>query len=265
MNCSPDVKKDIYDFFNNIDKYITEVKKIENPTLPNTSLVDCKHFSNQEDLGNKEKAESLCNSFASLNKFLVPIKKEDHLDPCNFLNYWLNSELSQPFFNEDNCISYVYNVMDSHLGSKPDYNSLDCQLYNINKVELNKMNKLYNFYKNYSKLNTIIDSNWKEKKIEILTLSTQCCADYNDVSYLCNVDNENKNPEFCKKLNNFKSKYDNLDKKDVQQGSDFSDHFITLSKCPNNKIITTAVTGTVVGLIPLFGVLYKVIELNIKL
>ncbi|VUZ99728.1 PIR protein [Plasmodium vivax] len=212
MNCSPD-----YDFFNNIDKYITEVKKIENPTLPNTSLVDCKHFSNQEDLGNKEKAESLCNSFASLNKFLVPIKKEDHLDPCNFLNYWLNSELSQPFFNEDNCISYVYNVMDSHLGSKPDYNSLDCQLYNINKVELNKMNKLYNFYKNYSKLNTIIDSNWKEKKIEILTLSTQF----------------------------------------VEPRYDFSDYFIILSKCPNTKIISTAVTGTVVGLIPLMGVLYK--------
>ncbi|KMZ92850.1 hypothetical protein PVMG_01436 [Plasmodium vivax Mauritania I] len=240
MNCSPDVKKDIYDFFNNIDKYITEVKKIENPTLPNTSLVDCKHFSNQEDLGNKEKAESLCNSFASLNKFLVPIKKEDHLDPYN-------------------CISYVYNVMDSHLGSKPDYNSLDCQLYNINKVELNKMNKLYNFYKNYSKLNTIIDSNWKEKKIEILTLSTQCCADYNDVSYLCNVDNENKNPEFCKKLNNFKSKYDELDKKVVEPRYDFSDYFIILSKCPNTKIISTAVTGTVVGLIPLMGVLYKVI------
>ncbi|CAI7724276.1 Plasmodium vivax Vir protein, putative, partial [Plasmodium vivax] len=163
-----------YNFFNNIDKYITEVKKIENPNLPNTPLVDCKSFSNQEDLGNKEKAESLCNSFASLNKFLVAIKEEVR-DPCNFLNYWLNYELTQPLFSDDNCISYVYNGMDSHLESNDAYKSLNCILYNINKVELNKMNKLYNLYKNYSKLKTIIDSNWEENKQEILTLSTQCC------------------------------------------------------------------------------------------
>ncbi|KMZ76590.1 hypothetical protein PVIIG_05973, partial [Plasmodium vivax India VII] len=55
----------------------------------------------------------------------------------------------------------------------------------------------------------------------------------------------------------FKSKYDKLDENVVEKGSDVYDYFIKLSECPNNKIVTTAVTGTVVGLIPLLGVLYK--------
>ncbi|SCA82001.1 VIR protein [Plasmodium vivax] len=147
--------------------------------------------------------------------------------------------------------------MDTYLQDNDEYTTLNCELCKINNDKLNKMNKLFNLHKNYSKLNTIISSKSEQDKKEILTLSTQCCAHYSDVSYLCNGDNENKNPEFCKKLNDFKSKYDELNKKVDKPGPDFYDYFIKLSECPNNKIITTAVTGSIIGLIPLFGVLYK--------
>ncbi|KMZ96373.1 hypothetical protein PVNG_06150 [Plasmodium vivax North Korean] len=260
MSCTSE-----YDFFNNIDKYITEAKKIENPIPPNTPLANCDDFSTQHTLGNKEKAKSLCNSFAKLNQYLVNIKTSV-LNPCNFLNYWLNSELSQTWFSEDDCISFVYNGMDSQLFTNKEYSSLYCQLYNISKVELNKMNKLYNFYKNYSKLNTIIDSETEPNKQEILALSTQCCTDYNDVSYICNPgNNNNNNQKFCEKLNEYKSKYEELYQKVDAKPSEISNNFIKLSDCPNNKIISTAVTGSIIGLIPLVGVLYKVSELNIIL
>ncbi|CAI7719055.1 PIR protein [Plasmodium vivax] len=252
MSCTSE-----YDFFNNIDTYIKEAKKIENPIPPNMPLADCDIFSTQYDLGNTEKAKSLCNSFAKLNQFLVAIKTDSH-NHCNFLNYWFNYELRQTWFSKNNCISYIYDGMDSQLFTNKEYSSLYCQLYNISKVELNKMNKLYNFYKNYSKLNTIIDSETEPNKQEILALSTQCCTDYNDVSYICNPgNNNNNNQKFCEKLNEYKSKYEELYQKVDAKPSEISNNFIKLSECPNNKIITTAVTGSIIGLIPLIGVLYK--------
>ncbi|KMZ76709.1 hypothetical protein PVIIG_05708, partial [Plasmodium vivax India VII] len=67
----------------------------------------------------------------------------------------------------------------------------------------------------------------------------------------------NNNSKFCQELNKFESKYNELDGKVREQASELSDYFIRLSECPNTKIITTAVTGSIIGLIPLFGVLYK--------
>ncbi|VVA00302.1 PIR protein [Plasmodium vivax] len=231
-------------------------KEIEKPIPTNTALDDCDKYSKIHHYGNVEKAKRLCNNFARLNKFLVTNNKSD-VNHCNFLNYWFNSEFSQTCYSENNCIRDVYNGMDTYLQDNDEYTTLNCELCKINNDKLNKMNKLFNLHKNYSKLNTIISSKSEQDKKEILTLSTQCCAHYSDVSYLCNGDNENKNPEFCKKLNDFKSKYDELNKKVDKPGPDFYDYFIKLSECPNNKIITTAVTGSIIGLIPLFGVLYK--------
>ncbi|KMZ96416.1 hypothetical protein PVNG_05951, partial [Plasmodium vivax North Korean] len=76
-------------------------------------------------------------------------------------------------------------------------------------------------------------------------------------NYICNDGNNIKNSKFCEKLNTFISKYKDLYTKVDNQGPEFSNNFIKLEECPNTKIITTAVTGTVVGLIPLLGVLYK--------
>ncbi|CAI7723963.1 Plasmodium vivax Vir protein, putative [Plasmodium vivax] len=249
MNCSPD-----YDFFNNIDKYITEVKKIENPTLPNTSLVDCKHFSKQHDLGNIEKAEIMCNNFARINKLLEAIKTEvpNH---CKFLNYWFNSELSENWFSENNCISYVYNGLESHVQSNDEYNLLHCEYYDINKDELNKIKLLYSLYEKYTDISTILENKTSEDKKTLLSLSTACCPYYIDANYICNPTNNTST--FCKKLSNFRTQYEDLYQKFKAQRSDISDNFIKLEECPNTKIISTAVTGTVVGLIPLMGVLYK--------
>ncbi|SCA60749.1 hypothetical protein PVC01_000110000 [Plasmodium vivax] len=256
MSCSTNEKIDRYDFYNNIDKYIAEVRKIEKPIPPNTPITECDEYSNMHSLGNKEKANILCNNFARLNKFVASIETEVH-NKCNFLNYWLNSELSQTWFSKDNTVSEVYIGIESYIFSNEVYAPLNCDLCNINKDELYKINKLYNLYKNYSKLNTIIDSEPDPNKQEIIELSTQCCADYNDVSYICKGNNKNNNLEFCNILNDFELKYHVLYQSAIRKGSDYSNNLIILSECPNNKIITTAVTGTVVGLIPLLGVLYK--------
>ncbi|KMZ88519.1 hypothetical protein PVBG_06005 [Plasmodium vivax Brazil I] len=119
------------------------------------------------------------------------------------------------------------------------------------------MNILYRLYVNYVKLNSIGYQNAEEDTRQLLTHSTACCPDYIKASYICNDDNKERNPKFCEKLETFKLKYGVLYRSVVAKGPPFSENFIELSKCPNTKIITTAVTGSIIGLIPLFGVLYK--------
>ncbi|SCA81847.1 Plasmodium vivax Vir protein, putative [Plasmodium vivax] len=160
-------------------------------------------------------------------------------------------------FNENTTVKDFYDYIGSHALSELNYDVSNTLIYDIDKDDLYKLNILYSLYEKYSKLNAITYDNLDQDKQSLYSHSTACCNDYNKAKYICNDDNKNNNSKFCDKLNDFKSKYDKLEEKVVQQGSEFSDYFIKLSVCPNNKIITTAVTGTVVGLIPLFGVLYK--------
>ncbi|KMZ94973.1 hypothetical protein PVMG_05642 [Plasmodium vivax Mauritania I] len=268
MECPPEKRDDSYNFLDTVDEYVKASDKIISVNLDSGEQKDCDDFSKNHAKPYTEIGKTICEHFLKLYKSLPNIKNYDtrgtsYNNDCKFLNYWLNFELKK--HNINICVNKFHNGIESQCDNTIKYVLPVHEIYNIDQDHLNKIDKLYNLYANYTKLNNIIDSNWKEKKIEILTLSTQCCADYSDVSYLCNGDNENKNPEFCKKLNDFKSKYEELDKKVVEPRSDFSDYFIKLSECPNNKIISTAVTGSIIGLIPLLGVLYKVNKLNIKL
>ncbi|KMZ83415.1 hypothetical protein PVBG_06277 [Plasmodium vivax Brazil I] len=268
MDCSPKIRDDSYNFLDTVEEYVKALEEINSVSLDSRERKDCEDFSKNHAKTYTEIGKNICEQFLKLYKYLPNIKNNItggtcFKKECGFLNYWLNFELKKN--NKIICINKFYNGIESYCG-KTISNDLPLgAMYNIDQDHLNKIDKLYNLYANYTKLNNIIDSNWEENKQEILRRSLQCCTHYNDVSYMCNGDNENSNPKFCRKLNDFKLKYDKLDKKEVDQGSDFYDYFIKLEECPNNKIITTAVTGTVVGLIPLLGVLYKVSDLIIKL
>ncbi|SCA59949.1 Plasmodium vivax Vir protein, putative [Plasmodium vivax] len=256
MSCTSSDENDIYDFFNNVSMYIIEEMKNVSPIPSNSLPRDCDNFSKQHNkLGNKEKVKDLCISFVILNKLLKSIQTDDH-NHCNFLNYWLNSELSKNWFSENNIMSDVFLGIESQIFNNNEYKLLECTFCNINKDELNKMKILYSLYENYSKLNAIEYTN-SEQNTQVLTLSTACCTDYIKVSYICNGDNKKNNAEFCEKLEGFELKYNELFKKFDGPSSEFSHNLIKLEECPNPKIITTAVTGSIVGLIPLLGVLYK--------
>ncbi|SCA81855.1 Plasmodium vivax Vir protein, putative [Plasmodium vivax] len=219
------------------------------------SQADCDNFSTQYSLGNIEKSKSLCNNFARLNQLLVAIKTNEH-NHCKFLNYWFNSELSQTGFRVNKCIRDIHNGMDSQLVSSKEYISLNCELYNIKKDDLNKMNILYNLYENYSELKNITDDTSNLNKQSLFKHSCAFCPHYLEASYICNPGNSNSSI-FCQKINDLKSKNDALYEKVHGERADISDNFVRLSECPNNKIITTAVTGSIIGLMPLLGVLYK--------
>ncbi|KMZ77321.1 hypothetical protein PVIIG_05291 [Plasmodium vivax India VII] len=213
-------------------------------------------------------AKIICNKLISIYKKLKN-KSSNYSRDINykkdfaFLTYWVNWKIYGEFY-EKISVSEFYDLIGSYVQLDSGYELTNTHVFEIDKDVLNKLNILYNLYKNYSKLNSIKYTN-SEQNNEVLTLSTACCTDYIKVSYICNGDNKKNNHKFCKKLNVFESKYNGLFNKYDKNIYEFSDNLIKLEECPNPKIITTAITGSIIGLIPLVGILYKASELNIKL
>ncbi|KMZ96086.1 hypothetical protein PVNG_05995 [Plasmodium vivax North Korean] len=163
-------------------------------------------------------------------------------------------------FNQNTPVKDFIDHIESHYIISANLDIDNPLIYDINKDDLYEMNILYRLYMNYKVLDTILENASNEVKVKSLSHSTACCKDYLEARYICDTSKNESNIPFCNKLKVFKTKYDELVQKVIKQGSEVSDYLIKLEECPDNKIITTAVTGTVVGLIPLFGVLYKVSE-----
>ncbi|SCA83697.1 VIR protein [Plasmodium vivax] len=264
MSCSEKIEDHSYDFFDNINDYMKDGNSVEDTVISAQASTGCVSFANflAKRLGSFENAKNICELFTKLYNYL-PSLKENRTGDMNYkkdwalLNYLLNVKLNGYKIKGNICVSHFDNYIESYCSDMFGYGGYKLDyLYDIKEDELNKMNILFSLYENYSKLNAIKNTNPEQNK-EVSTLSTACCADYIKVSYLCNGEYKKNNLKFCDKLNTFISKHDALYTEVVARDPKYSDYFIKLEECPNNKIITTAVTGTVVGLIPLLGVLYK--------
>ncbi|KMZ76558.1 hypothetical protein PVIIG_06082 [Plasmodium vivax India VII] len=151
--------------------------------------------------------------------------------------------------------------MESYLYTNDEYVPLNCELCNMNKVELNKMKILYNLHDKRNEMHDILNSQEIFEASKLHEPSAECFTNYNKGLSMCN----NKEEKFCKLLENFKTEYRKLYPMVEKKGSGYSKFFQRLPGDEKSNMISTAVTGTVVGLIPLLGVLYKVTELNIKI
>ncbi|KMZ95065.1 hypothetical protein PVMG_05592 [Plasmodium vivax Mauritania I] len=259
-----------YEFFEKIVDYIKIAKSDESTTgFPNAET-GCNNAMKSFEyyFTDKKRAKIICKEFIKLYNSLDDCKSTSNSDPhrkCSkFLNYWINFKLGEIMQNDDKSFCNVYNSIESQFTGGSEIVLNLSFIYHIDKDELDKMSILYRLYKNYTDLDGILENAANDVKVKSLSLSTACCKDYLEARYICDTSKNNSGSRFCEKLKDFKSKYDQLDGKVNKQGSDFSNYFIKLSECPNNQIITTAVTGSIVGLIPLFGILYKVSELYIK-
>ncbi|KNA01628.1 hypothetical protein PVNG_05788 [Plasmodium vivax North Korean] len=272
-NFNYNIKKKHYEFFEKIEEFIKKAKSAESTTSLSEDENGCNSFmqSSERYITDKETARTICKQFIELYESLTDLKSKKENDhnyiKCSkFLNYWVNFKLSENMKNDDDSVRDVYNAIESQITGSDGHDIFLCFIYDINKDDLYRMNILYNLYDKYIKLKNIIEDTSEPNKQSLLNLSTACCPHYIKAGYICNPGNNNNNSsKFCKELNTFKSKYDDIYQKIVQKGADYSNNFIKLEECSNPKIITTAVTGSIIGLIPLLGVLYKVSELNIKL
>ncbi|KNA02188.1 hypothetical protein PVNG_06063 [Plasmodium vivax North Korean] len=210
----------------------------------------------------KERAKVICKQIIKLYDSLNGCKNTSNsgynIKCSKFLNYWINFKLRESMKNEDDSFCNVYNGIESQFTGPVEYIINLYLIYHIDSDELDKMNILYSLYDKYTDIDNILKNTSPVDKRSLLNLSTACCTDYIKAKYICNGDdNRNDNSKFCDELDSFRKKYENIYSRVNEKGPGISDYFIKLSECPNNKIITTAVTGSIIGLIPLLGVLYK--------
>ncbi|KMZ77011.1 hypothetical protein PVIIG_06541 [Plasmodium vivax India VII] len=126
-------------------------------------------------------------------------------------------------------------------------------MFNIFEEDLKKMKLLHSLYTNYSKLNSILSNTSPKIQQSLLEPSSDFYDNYKKARNMCFGENN----KFCQKLENFKSKYQSAYVKVHEKVEEFSKNFKPLPEDVSIKIISTATIGTTVGLIPLFGVLYK--------
>ncbi|CAI7718641.1 PIR protein [Plasmodium vivax] len=263
--CSKGPNEENYEFFENIEEYIKKAKSAETTNASSNAVTKCKSF--MVAYGSRFKAEetarTICEHFINLYNSLNEPKCNLNSDPknkkcCKFLKYWVNSKLSKSMKNETQCVHSIYNGLESQI-TGPDGFIIDLEFKDdINKDDLNKMNILYRLHKIYTDINGILENDSEDVKKTLSSLSTACCTDYLVANYMCNGGNgdDSNNSQFCIQLKKFKTTYEKLYNTVDGKGPEYSKNFIKLTQC-NNNIMSTALIGTTVGLVPLLVGLYK--------
>ncbi|KMZ77310.1 hypothetical protein PVIIG_06118 [Plasmodium vivax India VII] len=185
---------------------------------------------------------------------------ENYKKDSNFVNYWLNYKIRESKLNGSVCVNKFSQGMEQQCVETLKLNYSSDFIYHIDEEDFQKMKLLYILYENYSILNKLINNSTSEEPKLLLDPSNNCYDNYKKARNMC----YDKNNKFCQKLEKFKSKYEALYTILETKDEEFSKNFKRLPEDENSKIISTATIGSVVGLIPLFGVLYRVSKLNIK-
>ncbi|KMZ76603.1 hypothetical protein PVIIG_05785 [Plasmodium vivax India VII] len=260
--------KESYEFFENIEKYIENAKSAESTPTSSKAQSECNSFVQffGSDFKNTTRAKIICEHFIKLYDSLTELKSNSNSDTnynksSQFLNYWINSKLSESMLNEDDSVCDVYNSLESRITDSDGHHIFLNFIYNINKVDLKKMNILYSLYEKYTDLYTILKNNSKVDTESTFRYSNKCFNDYYNAISMCNGE-KNK---FFEELEKYKEKYETLYELLEKRRGDYYTSFVRLTNGKNNNMVTTSVIGTTVGLIPLFGFLYKVREIIIKL
>ncbi|CAI7717603.1 Plasmodium vivax Vir protein, putative [Plasmodium vivax] len=265
MECRENSSEESYEFFDNIVNYIEKAKNGESTVGPSNYEDKCSSFmeTSGSHTTDKETAKSICEEFVKLYYSLKDFKKcfpngrPDKI--CsNFLNYWINSKLRKIMKGEDNCVSHVYDLLESQFSADNDFNIKinDEYIYYIKKNDLKKMNILYNLYEKYTVLYNILDNSTNKDKELLLLHSTECCTYYLEADYMCNDGNNNNHSQFCTQLKKFETTYKELYDRVDGKGLEYTNNFKRLTQCDNNTV-STALIGTTVGLAPLLVGLYK--------
>ncbi|KMZ95185.1 hypothetical protein PVMG_05103 [Plasmodium vivax Mauritania I] len=215
---------------------------------------------------NTTEGKKICELFIKLYKYFPNIRTNTVGDTnnrkhWNFLNYWLNFKLNENKLKISKCVHDFYKGMEDHCTETlfPFFNSTNL-IYNINEEDLRRMEILYILYKNYNKLDTIINNVTPQEPKSLLEPSRTCSNNYKIGRSMC----YGKYNKFCEKLKDFKTKYENLYKTAESKGDQYTNNFKKLTDYENSNIISSTVIGSAAGLIPLFGILYKVGYLIIK-
>ncbi|VUZ99662.1 PIR protein [Plasmodium vivax] len=257
MGRSEDPKE--YVFFDSIHEYIKKADSAKSDFRSDYDYSCCDSFSImwKSELKKEENIKTICKQLINLYKSLSNIKGQSKVHPdykkdSSFLNYWVNMKISQNKKKHNACVNSFSNQMENHCFSIFSINELSDLLYVIKEEDFNKIDILYNLYVNYDNVKSNIDDLSESNKTSLLPYSNECYDTYKIAETMLN----DQDTTFNEKLTKFTSDYIKLYPKFEEKEKEFNIYFKRLSDKQIN-IITTSVFGSLVGLIPFMGILYK--------
>ncbi|KMZ84000.1 hypothetical protein PVBG_06405, partial [Plasmodium vivax Brazil I] len=207
LSCDDTPTGDMYIFYKHIDKYLKYGKIC-------TSGNKCDRYKDKcgfKGITPDEKAHihtNICKRFKYLIYNILneapehnpSIEKADG----EYLNYWLNHEIHMQKANicPKDLLQHM-RTLDPHDKLLP---KLRNYMYYIEDDDVNNMYLLYHLYNNYKEMNDIIKSEIPNKET-FMKYAKNCVNIYKSLDIQCN----GKHKDFCKHLNTFKKKYDEID------------------------------------------------------
>ncbi|SCA59688.1 VIR protein [Plasmodium vivax] len=206
FSCDFNPKGDKYIFYQNIDKYLKYGNFCNNVNNFHRYGGKCEFKGLTYD-GKENVQTDICKRFKCL---IHNILKEvpEHNSPIEeadgeYLNYWLNREIH--LNNANICPINFYQHMIT-MDTENKLRKLRNYMYYIEDDDVNNMYLLYHLYNNYKEMNDIIKSEIPNKET-FMKYAKNCVNIYKSLDIQCN----GKHKDFCKHLNTFKKKYDEID------------------------------------------------------
>ncbi|SBT57025.1 PIR Superfamily Protein [Plasmodium ovale wallikeri] len=199
-------QEESYDFFNLMDVYNQDDEKaLESALQADSSYKKLCTFDGDVFSGKRTEYETICAKFKYLNFLLFGnTMEETNLNyHSEYMNFWLNYKLKS-ISNSNVCAQDFYQELKTH---DLTFNSEDkIKIKNINDDNLKLMTKIYDLYSSYNEINQIINAD-SDDFTQCSRYSKECVQKYDDAIKICQRD---KVTNFCKALNVFKEKYDQL-------------------------------------------------------
>ncbi|SBT56839.1 PIR Superfamily Protein [Plasmodium ovale wallikeri] len=207
MACSPKAYQKQYEFLNYLEEYeeyenLAEQNGNNNIYNVNHSFIESEHSDYIREL------TKMCKTFVYLIEKLLdrsirPTANDDY--DMDYLNYWLNKEIN--IIDSNNiCKQNFFKNLRAQNNENDNFRKLNSKIYDIKEDELEDMNTLYTLYKKYNEINKTIKKSNSNKEV-IIEYAKECASKYTTVKRKCS----GESTIFCKKLTNFKKKYEEID------------------------------------------------------
>ncbi|SBS90872.1 PIR Superfamily Protein [Plasmodium ovale curtisi] len=272
MTCSEDAKNGDYGFFEKINYYREKAEAAEKTNKVEIRLdlyecsydeeMGCYYFLINDTSSKIQSAHIICEQFKKIYNLLsnrTEQGKEAGTLQNNdgaFLNYWLNDKLRGANTDIPMCVKDFYQQLKKINWNHFKITTLDDELYNIKRRDLDNMRNLYDLYNIKDK---IIEEITKEmstgKNASCLEYAKECHKKYKEAIVNCSGDCSN----FYNLIKEFKKKYkgelsllvtDSISCKS-EELFELPNYGVVLKE---HESVQTIRNGTLSVLLPIFGV-----------
>ncbi|SBT55834.1 PIR Superfamily Protein [Plasmodium ovale wallikeri] len=220
-----------YDFFKYFAEYIKYEESIQTQWNTSAYINGCT-FDGRINFEKLNDVEVICAKFKYFYNLLFYTdfrNTSKHKEYTEYLNFWVNSQLKNNII-PTTTVNDFYNKLKHYSITFDVQNALQHKIYDINKEEFTNMKFLYDLYRSY--YNILIITEASEGKYRCLDHSTKCAQVYEEAIKKCPTNGT----VFCKALNVFKGKYDEINKKESLKNCEEQE----LPSLPEYKAPTTA-------------------------